>query len=355
MQTYTIAHLGCGGRGRDHIRALVTAAARLRLVGLCDQKPERLSEGKAMVGKDIATYADAEQMLGERRPDVFSFCTPPAIRQPLIELALRHGVRLIVCEKPMALSLAEARELVDLTERAGVPLIISHQHKYGGHWRAVKSLIDAGELGEVKTIHVTSKGWMAHYATHLIDYAMWLAGEQRPKWAVGHAHGVDQHDPTHPSPEYLMGQLELEGGVRVLVECGLKAPDQPPYDHPETGSGPFWMDAGATVVGTQGVGRVVVGHGWSAVTAKSGAVGSDAHRFDGTADTADLYREVADCLDDPWRRHSCRAEQALRGYEAMAAICASAADRRLVNLPFEDEAAAAAADAAIRCVVSPSR
>ncbi|HLL89844.1 MAG TPA: Gfo/Idh/MocA family oxidoreductase, partial [Tepidisphaeraceae bacterium] len=115
MAVHTIAHVGCGGRGRDHIRALATVRPALRLVGLCDQVPERLAEGRALAGGDVATYADAERMLAEERPDVFSFCTPPAIRRPLIELGVRHGVKAIVCEKPMALSLGEARSLVELT------------------------------------------------------------------------------------------------------------------------------------------------------------------------------------------------------------------------------------------------
>src|SRR5688500_6073452 len=98
MTTYKLAHLGCGWRGREHIGAIVKAGPRLQLVGLCDKADEQRRLGAETAGGDVGLYDNAERMLVERRPDVFSFCTLPNLRWPLVELALRHGVRAIVVE-----------------------------------------------------------------------------------------------------------------------------------------------------------------------------------------------------------------------------------------------------------------
>ncbi|MBC8002329.1 MAG: Gfo/Idh/MocA family oxidoreductase, partial [Opitutaceae bacterium] len=246
----------------------------------------------------------------------------------------------IVMEKPMALSLAEAREVSTLASEAGVQLIVSHQHKYGAHWRHVKELIDRGELGEIRTIHLTSKGWMAQYATHLIDYGLWLAGSPDILWATGHASGWNLLEPSHPSPNYFWGQLALANDVRLLIECGPSAPDQPGYRQPKTFSLDFWMNAGATVVGTKGEANVVVGRGWSAVTSQSGVIGSNDVAFDGVNDTVGLYKELANTLLAGSDTHSCRAVVALRGYEALVAICRSTVNRQTVPLPLSDSSEA---------------
>jgi predicted dehydrogenase len=317
----------------DHVRALANPLARLNPVALCDQDSSRLANAAAQV-PGATTYADARAMLEAHRPDVFSFVTQPTLRLPLVRLAVEYGVKIISLEKPMALSVTEARELCAAASESGVRLVVCHQHKYGGHWQAVKSLIDRGELGEIQTIHATSRGWLAYYATHLIDYAMWLNGGHEATWAVGHVHGFLEDNGQHPSPDYFMGQAEFANGVRVILECGPLAPDLPPYKNPGLRSGEFWMDAGATVVGTEGTARIVAGKGWSAVTRNSGYIGSEEHRFDGTADTIPYFREIAEWLDDPTRLHSCRAEIALHGFETVAAMCASALERRRVELPL---------------------
>jgi predicted dehydrogenase len=303
------------------------------MVALCDQDTDRLANAAQAAGV-TACYTDAKTMLERHRPDVFSFVTQPTLRKPLVELAIEHGVKVISIEKPIALSVTEARELCTAASGSGVRLVVCHQHKYGGHWQAVKSLIDQGALGDIQTIHTTSRGWMTYYATHLIDYALWLSGGHEAVWAVGHMHGFLEDNGQHPSPDYFFGQAEFANGIRAILECGPLAPDLPPYEDPDLRSQSFWMDAGATVTGTEGMARVVVGKGWSAVTRSTGYIGSDEHRFDGTADTVPYYREVAEWLDDPARLHPCRAEIALHGFETMAAMCLSALERRRIDLPL---------------------
>jgi predicted dehydrogenase len=325
----TIAHLGCGGRGREHLRALIDPRSGVRLVGVCDQHDWALDQARGFLPAEVPVFRDAEAMLRAAKPGIVSFVTPPQARLPLLDLAIRHGARAVVYEKPMSTTLAEARELVARADAAGVLSVVSHQHKYAAHWLAVKGLIDSGELGRVREIQVAAKGWMLHYASHLIDYATWLNGGHAPVRMAGFAGGRGKLDDNHPSPDYVLGRCEFANGVRGIIECGAFAPDQ----EPELAAN-FWMNAGATVIGTEGVAQVLVGAGWQAVTARCGRHGSRDISFDGVADSIPLYAELAACLADPARKHSCRSEVALIGHEAMLAMVASAIERRTMPVPL---------------------
>jgi len=328
VKTYTVAHLGCGGRGSDHVRALAACKPRLKLIALCDLDTGRLNAGSAMIGGGPALYTDVEAMLAKEKPDIFSFCTHPHARLPFVEAGVRHGVKAIVTEKPMALSVQDARALCKTADAAGVKLVVSHQHKYGGHWQKVKAIVASGKIGRIRTIHATSLGWMQHYATHLIDYSLWLNDYSPVVRVAGHIHGRDYFGAgeSHPSPGYFMGHLEFANGVRGLVECGTFTPEQEPGI-------PFWLNAGATVVGTEGIARVIVGKGWEAVT-RDGVFSDCSVRFDGVKDSIPLHLEVADWLDDKTRLHGCRGELACHGFEVMMAICLSGLEHKPVDLPL---------------------
>src|SRR5271169_3519521 len=120
MRSYRVAHLGCGGRGSQHVAAICAAGDRIELVGLCDQDAGRREAVAAECPKTVRRYTDAATMLRELKPDIFSFVTQPHMRLPLVQLGVDAGVRAISFEKPMALSLAEARETCSVAREAKV-------------------------------------------------------------------------------------------------------------------------------------------------------------------------------------------------------------------------------------------
>ena len=105
MHRYRSVLVGCGGRGQSHALGLLANPDRFELVALCDQDDARLGALAAQLGISRG-YADADAMLAAERPDVLCFATPPAVRLQLVELGVRHGVKAIAFEKPLALSLA---------------------------------------------------------------------------------------------------------------------------------------------------------------------------------------------------------------------------------------------------------
>lgn len=330
MLRYKVVLCGCGPRGQDHAEAFMRLADRFDLAAICDKDQTRL---EALAGKLGVTqiYTDVEKMLAAERPDVFCFATQPEVRLPLVELGVKHGVKAIAFEKPMAPSLAEARRIRDLCQKAGIKAVVSHQHKYGDHWRKVKDLVDSGEIGKVHTVHGTAKGWLLQYSTHLVDYMMFLNGGHRGLWVVGHVHGKGRLDDSHPSPDYAMGQIEFANGVRGIVECGTLAPDKP-------GENTFWLNAGVTVYGSHGYAQVIVGSGWRAVTKSSGGFIQGPGCFDVPRDQLCYIRDLADWLDDPAKIHPCNSETAYHGFEITMGICLSGLDKRKVALPIDTDA-----------------
>ncbi len=326
MPQYSVALLGCGSRGRAHTETFMENSDRFNLLALCDKNIERLHSLSSVLNIP-KTYTNAEVMLSNEKPDVFCFATLPQVRFDLVELGVKHGVKAIAYEKPMATSLAEARRIRDLCRKAGVKTIVSHQHKYGSHWQKVKELVDTGEIGKIHTIHATAKGWFFHYATHLIDYMMFLNEGHRGLWVVGHIHGKARLSDSHPSPAYAMSQIEFKKGVRGIVECGTLAPDQP-------GKNEFWMNAGATVYGYHGYAQVIVGSGWRAVTRSSSDLIWGKGGFNVAKDQSSYIRDLADWLDDPGKVHPCNGEVTYHGFELVMGICLSSLERGKVSIPL---------------------
>jgi len=328
LSRYRVGILGCGFRGTQHAEAFRENADRFELVALCDLNEERL-KSIAVTFPNTQTYADAEAMLAREPLDVFCFATLPQVRLPLVELGVKHGVKAIAFEKPMALSLAEAQRIRQVCADAGIQWIVSHQHKYGEHWRTVKAIADRGEIGKVHTIHATAKGWLLQYGTHLIDYVMFLNGGHRGQWVTGHIHGRGKLSDSHPSPDYACGQIGFTNGVRGIIECGELAPDAP-------GDNSFWMNAGVTIHGSEGYAQVIVGSGWRAVTKSSRGILEGQGGFDVKHDQPPFVRHLADWLDDPAKVHPCNGEISYHGFELLAGIVLSALDRRKLCPPIQE-------------------
>ena len=333
MARYKVAQVGCGGRGKVHIDAFLKNADRFDLAAVCDLDAERL---RAAAEKfDIAkTYTDAEEMLAAERPDVFCFVTQPHVRLEMVELGVRHGVKAIAFEKPMATSLADARRILDLCREAGFKAIVSHQQKYGRHWHEAKATIEAGEIGEVVRLHACARGWLLQLGTHIVDYVIWMLGGPRANWVVGHAQGRKLLADSHPSPEYVCGQIAFENGLRAFVECGALSPQRLDDDH-------FWVDNHITIYGTHGYAWANTDGEWRALTKSSAplVVGEQLETWPVQNDKLlqpPYISDLADWLDDDARVHPCNLDVSYHGFEICEGLCLSALEHRKVDLPLSE-------------------
>lgn len=326
--TYKVVVVGMGKRGLHHAAAF-HANPRFEVAGICDIDAARLDASAPKVGNPrVAT--DARALAADVRPDVFCFCTMPNLRRDLIRVGVESGAKLIALEKPIALSSAEAMEIRDILQKSGVKAVVSHQHRYGEHYRKVREIIRSGALGRIHTVYGTATGWMMHMLTHLIDYMRWFLGDGeeaiKAVWAMGQAAGRGKLSDAHSSPDYIGGFIHFASGVRGIVECGAGAPDVPEVDY-------WWRKCRIGAQGSDGYAEVLTGGGWRAVTKAGASSGPGCMSYEN--DMPPYVAEMADWLDDDRKVHSSDFRSAYEGFEILAAICRSAARGGQVALPLD--------------------
>jgi predicted dehydrogenase len=143
--SFTVALAGCGYFSRFHQDAW-SRIDGVRVVGLADRDPAKLASAGALF-PEAERFADAAAMLAATHPDLIDIVTPPATHLELVGAAAARGIP-IVCQKPVAPSWAEAVEVVETAERAGVPLVIHENFRFMPWFAEAKRLLDAGAVGQ---------------------------------------------------------------------------------------------------------------------------------------------------------------------------------------------------------------
>lgn len=321
--TYRVMVVGMGKRGMHHATTFLYNK-RFEVAGICDIDQARLDAAAAKLGKP-RTGTDAAALAREIKPDVFCFCTLPSLRLPMIKAGVDAGARLIAFEKPIAMSSREGLEIKKLLDASGTKAVVSHQHRYGVHYRKVKEICASGELGRIHTVYGTASGWLMHMLSHLVDYTRWFIDGPEAEWVMAGAAGRKKMADIHPSPDYLAGFIQFAGGVRGIVEVGAGAPDVPEVDY-------WWRKCRIGAQGTEGFAEVLTGGGWRAVTRKGAASGEGCMNYD--LDMPPYIQEMADWLDDAGKVHACNFASAYKGHEIMMALCRSALEGGQIALPL---------------------
>lgn len=319
---YRVVVVGMGKRGMHHALAFQNNG-RFHIAGICDIDSSRVDAAAAKFG--CAKGTDAFQVASAVKPDVFCFCTLPKLRVEMVRIGIQTGARLIAFEKPVALTSREGMEIRELLSASGAKAVVSHQHRYGQHYRKVKAIIASGALGRVHTVYGTASGWMMHMLPHLIDYMRWYNDESKAEWVMGQAAGAWKFYDMHPSPDYIGGFIQFANGVRGIVECGAGAPDVPEVDY-------WWRKCRIGAQGTDGFAEVLTGGGWRAVTKQGVFSGPGCMNYD--LDMPPYVQDIANWLDDDRKVHPCNFDSAYEGFEIMMALCRSVLDGGQIALPL---------------------
>lgn len=117
----------------------------VEIVALCDADPVR-AEAMARQFGIPRTYTDARTMLAVERPDFVDIVTPPITHLDLCRIAADAGVN-IICQKPLAPTLAEAEELVQVVRSAGVRCMVHENFRFQPWHREIKRLLASGAIG----------------------------------------------------------------------------------------------------------------------------------------------------------------------------------------------------------------
>ena len=105
-------------------------------------------------------YADWRTMLTKVAPDLVCIATPTVLHAPMALAALEAGAH-VLCEKPTSMNAAEAKAMWNAAEAAGKLHMIDHELRFNPNRKAIKRLIDDGELGEIRHVNISniSNSW----------------------------------------------------------------------------------------------------------------------------------------------------------------------------------------------------
>ncbi|RJT07894.1 Gfo/Idh/MocA family protein [Halococcus sp. IIIV-5B] len=164
------AIVGCGGAGRNHA-AGYRNAANAELVAVCDLDRNRTDELATEYAAE--PFFDLADLLTEVQPNVVSVATPERHHVEPTIMSLEEGAD-VFCEKIMAHSLDDGREMVETAERAGRTLAVDYNYRHMPSFARLAEAIEVGHLGEVHfaSVDVHAYGWH-----HVLDLLVFLMGE----------------------------------------------------------------------------------------------------------------------------------------------------------------------------------
>lgn len=208
--------LGFGGIAQSHRAAYENLAKKgvAKLVGVCDIRPERFEtavkinlETQDAGTRDYRCYTDKDEMLAAERPDVVDICLPTYLHADAAVEMLERGYH-VQSEKPMALSYADCRRMLDASARSGKKLMIGQVLHFDPAYEFLKECVDSGRFGKPLSAFFQRlspvpiwgyQNWFMNYDLsggsltdlhiHDLDMARYLFGN--PKGVNCHAQSVE--------------------------------------------------------------------------------------------------------------------------------------------------------------------
>lgn len=169
------------------------------ITALCNRSLERGREAAQRFGiKSVYGIGVIDEMLDQEQPDFIDIITPPETHLDIVKRAVDRGIA-IICQKPLAPTLEECREIVNLAREAKVRLLVHENWRWQPWYREIRRQLDKGEIGELYSIAVKMRmgdGWpedaylsrqpfFRHYprlliyetGVHFLDTFRYLGGE----------------------------------------------------------------------------------------------------------------------------------------------------------------------------------
>ena len=146
------ALIGCGRIAPNHVVAARKNAAVLTFAAVCDTVPEHMEAVLAHLPErertQIARYTDYQQMLAEVKPDLVAIATESGKHAEIGLAVIAAGASLII-EKPLALSMADARALVAAARAKGVKLCACHQNRFNKSIQKIRTAVEEERFGRM--------------------------------------------------------------------------------------------------------------------------------------------------------------------------------------------------------------
>jgi len=252
MKKYKFALIGCGRIALRHAEHITNNGI---LSAVCDVVKEKAD--KLGIDYKAKVYYDIDDLLSKEKDiDVISICSPNGLHAEQTIKSLRAGFH-VLCEKPMALTVADSGQMISESLRANKLLFIVKQNRFNPPVVAVKQIIDEGKLGKIYSAQLNcfwnrneayykesdwkgtlklDGGTLFTQFSHFIDLLYWLVGDVKEVKAktgnYGHQGIIEFEDTGAVSLEFYNGAVgtinysvnsfakNMEGSITIFAENG---------------------------------------------------------------------------------------------------------------------------------------
>jgi len=209
----------------------------VELLGVADDDPMR---GQTIAAQNKAQYFHTYEDLFEAKPDGVIICTENNRHRAFVEMAASRGIH-ILCEKPIATTLEDARAIIEACEKAGVFLMTAFPMRFSAPLLEIKARLDNGDFGDVYCFNATNQGelptkhraWFVDpelagggaimdHTVHLVDIMRWFTdSEVESMYArsnkIFHADEVEVETGA-------LEMLTFENGVFATIDASWSRP-----------------------------------------------------------------------------------------------------------------------------------
>jgi len=170
---------------------------------------------------DLRVFGSTAALLARQQPDILVAATPPDTHLEIVKAAFDAGVPVVICEKPLARTLSDARRIARLHRSGRIKVLVNHERRYSEDYRAVRRAVLSEKFGPLIALRGTlyfgrtaaHRDVLLHDGTHLVDSINYLTGSTcRLRRHFGSMH-------ERRSSTYLFGRA---GKIPVVIDVGAE-------------------------------------------------------------------------------------------------------------------------------------
>ncbi|RIO83925.1 gfo/Idh/MocA family oxidoreductase [Staphylococcus gallinarum] len=244
-----IGIIGCGGIANGKHLPSLEKISEASLVAFCDiDKAKAQLAAETYGSNDSKVYEDYRDLLADKTIDIVHICTPNNTHKSITVDALDAGKH-VMCEKPMAKTTDEAREMINAAKRNKKKLTIGYQNRFRGDSQYLRKVTQRGDLGEIyfSKAHAIRRravptwgvfldeekqggGPLIDIGTHALDLTLWMMDNYEPESVMGstfHKLGQQENaanawgswDPKQFNVEdSAFGFIKMKNGATIILE-----------------------------------------------------------------------------------------------------------------------------------------
>lgn len=237
------ALVGCGRVAPSHIKAAVENG--FEILAVCDIDSTHIDDMFARAvpcdSENIRRYSSFREMFDTEKPELVSIALPSGLHAEAAKEAIKRKINVII-EKPMAMSIEDADEIIRLSEEYSVKVSACHQNRFNIAVQEMRAALEKGRFGKLSNAAITVRwgrgegyykqadwrgkfesdgGTLMNQCIHGIDLLRWMCGDELVRvWGVTRR----QHHPYIEAEDVGTAVFEFGNGVIATVEGTVNVP-----------------------------------------------------------------------------------------------------------------------------------